>query len=385
MPGVYKRKSDRARGKAGKWTAWWTGENGKQHSRAAFTDKGQSLELAFAMEAECRRVREGLTDPGDRARREAGLKPVADHVEDYRLGLLAKGDTPKHCLNVRTVLVEILADAGIGSVADLDPVRIRLALGRLSGRRSARTCNKAIGYLKAFASWLVLANRIKEVPAGVAQLDGYNEDADRRYERRAVSRGEIALLLAAAEQGPPFEASRGPRKGPRVVAWITGPERATLYRLAMGTGFRAEELRTLTPERFHLDGDKPTITVLACYAKNGKQAVQPITPEMAAGFRPFIAGRERGKPVITVPAKTAKMLRRDLAAAGIPPVDSEGKVIDFHALRHSYITHLVRSGANPKVVQTLARHSSITLTLDRYCHVEDGDLREALARGESGS
>jgi site-specific recombinase XerD len=33
---------------------------------------------------------------------------------------------------------------------------------------------------------------------------------------------------------------------------------------------------------------------------------------------------------------------------------------------------------NPKIVQKLARHSTITLTLDRYTTVENSDLRKAL-------
>ena len=77
------------------------------------------------------------------------------------------------------------------------------------------------------------------------------------------------------------------------------------------------------------------------------------------------------------------MLRQDLDRAGIAyNVARRGvfteDVVDFHALRHSYITHLIRSGANPKVVQVLARHSDIRLTMQRYTHLEAGDLRKAL-------
>ena len=38
----------------------------------------------------------------------------------------------------------------------------------------------------------------------------------------------------------------------------------------------------------------------------------------------------------------------------------------FHALRHTFITNLARSGVHPKTAQSLARHSTITLTMDRY-------------------
>ena len=48
---------------------------------------------------------------------------------------------------------------------------------------------------------------------------------------------------------------------------------------------------------------------------------------------------------------------------------SHNRVADFHAQRHSYITALDMSNAPVKVVQTLARHSTPTLTLGVYAHV----------------
>jgi hypothetical protein len=59
------------------------------------------------------------------------------------------------------------------------------------------------------------------------------------------------------------------------------------------------------------------------------------------------------------------MLALDLQAAGIEPVTDSG-VIDFHALRNSYVTHLVASGATVNVCQTLARHSDAKLTIGVY-------------------
>ncbi len=37
-------------------------------------------------------------------------------------------------------------------------------------------------------------------------------------------------------------------------------------------------------------------------------------------------------------------------------------------LRHSFISNLARAGVHPRTAQSLARHSSITLTMDRYTH-----------------
>ncbi len=56
---------------------------------------------------------------------------------------------------------------------------------------------------------------------------------------------------------------------------------------------------------------------------------------------------------------------------------NDGRV-DFHALRHTFITNLAESGVHPKLAKELARHSTITLTMDRYAHVGLVDISAAL-------
>ena len=58
--------------------------------------------------------------------------------------------------------------------------------------------------------------------------------------------------------------------------------------------------------------------------------------------------------------------------------DNAGHVFDFHALRHQFISNLAASGAHPKVAQSLARHSTIALTMDSYTHLGLVDLTAAL-------
>lgn len=55
-------------------------------------------------------------------------------------------------------------------------------------------------------------------------------------------------------------------------------------------------------------------------------------------------------------------------------------IADFHGLRHTCGAWLAQAGAHPKVVQTIMRHSSITLTMDRYGHLFPGEASEAVAR-----
>ncbi len=44
-----------------------------------------------------------------------------------------------------------------------------------------------------------------------------------------------------------------------------------------------------------------------------------------------------------------------------------------------YISNLVAAGVNPKVAQDLARHSTVTLTLGRYAHVQLHDKNAAIS------
>ncbi len=52
----------------------------------------------------------------------------------------------------------------------------------------------------------------------------------------------------------------------------------------------------------------------------------------------------------------------------------------FHSLRHSCGTLLAAAGVYPKVNQRIIRHSTITLTMDRYTHLFKGDEADALRK-----
>ncbi len=54
----------------------------------------------------------------------------------------------------------------------------------------------------------------------------------------------------------------------------------------------------------------------------------------------------------------------------------------MHALRHTYATRAIESGMQPKVLQKLLGHASIKTTMDRYVHVTDDSMAEAVLQFE---
>jgi integrase len=229
---------------------------------------------------------------------------------------------------------------------------------------------------------------LKDYPAGLRKVEPYPVKSDRRRVRGPLSIEEMARLLETTEKAGPVVTRWTGRHG-KPVTTMTGTERSMAYRVVMATGFRAEEVRTLTPERFNLQGNEPAITVLACYSKRGKSSgrdvVQPIRRDFAEVLWRYLEGRKPGERLFPLhPVKNAEILYADLKAASIEPVDEKGRVVDFHALRHGYVTNLIRAKVNPKVVQLLAWHSSITLTLDIYTTLEDEDLRKAIEENSEG-
>lgn len=160
---------------------------------------------------------------------------------------------------------------------------------------------------------------------------------------------------------------------------MTGSARSLLYRLCLETGLRRNETVTLERKALNLDADTPTVWVQGKYAKNRRDAYLPLRPETVELLRRHVANMLPGARVFRMATnhRTAEMLREDLVAAKIEADAGDG-VVDFHSLRHTMITRLARSGVHPKVAQELARHSTITLTMDVYSHVGQEETARAV-------
>ena len=88
-----------------------------------------------------------------------------------------------------------------------------------------------------------------------------------------------------------------------------------LYRLAIETGLRASELRSLTRESLGLDGSDPTVTVMAAFTKNRQAATLPLRPNTASDLQSLLGVKLPTAAAFNMPKpyEVIDMLRADLA------------------------------------------------------------------------
>jgi len=372
----------------GPWIAAWFDHDGKRRERSTrTTDKASAERILRKRVTDAALRREGVIDARAEAVSRQGQRPIGEHLADFGRWLESKGDTPKHVAHMTGCLTRLLREVRADSLAELTPSTVLDAVGnRKSDGASARTCNLYLGAIKSLTRWAVRDNRLVVDP--LAGLPSLNESTDRRRLRRPLDADELARLIDAAERGP-------------VHIRLTGPDRAMAYRLASGTGFRAGELASLTPASLDLDADPPAVTVKAAYSKRRRDDRQPIRPDLADALRSWLPDRPRDRPLFDLPDKLARMVRVDLRRARawwikattdrrerrerrqsdfLRARDGDGRVVDFHALRATFITMLVKSGASVKEAQDLARHSDPKLTMNVYTRLGVHDLAGALDR-----
>ncbi len=380
--GAVKKKA-----KAKKWYGSYTDASGELHRVPLSANKTVAQQMLAALVNKNENAKIGIVDPFEQHRK----TPLTQHLDDWEADMKARGRTGKHAKLSTSRARRVFDGCGFVFLADLSASAVQQFLADLlaegwtdtRGRtykqgRSVQTANYHLTAVKGFCRWLVKDRRAADSP--LAHLSGGNVDTDRRHDRRDLAADEVARLLEATRPGPN-------RRN------LCGPDRAMLYTTSLYTGLRASELASLTPESFDLDAIPPTVIVEAAYSKRKRQDVLPLHPDLVRRLREWLAGRDGllwpGKWASSF--KAAELMQADLAAARkawiaeakgnaterehreasdfLSYQNADGRFADFHALRHTFISNLARSGVSPKVAQELARHSTITLTMDRYSHV----------------
>jgi len=150
----------------------------------------------------------------------------------------------------------------------------------------------------------------------------------------------------------------------------------------MHTGLRRGEINALHGGDFHLDTANPYWVLPAAVVKNRKEQPRPLHPELVVELQKLkAAGKLKPEDLVfSDGVPTMKKIRKDFKAAGIPLKDERGHIVDFHALRTTYITRLQRAGVSPREAMELARHSDMRLTMKTYTDVAQLPLAATVRR-----
>jgi integrase len=386
----YYQRKDPATGQSARtmipaWYIQYKDSTGRWRRVKGYKDKEATRQLAAKLERKVERHLAGLTDPHDDEQK----KPVEEHVKAFAQFLTDKGNCKKYVTCEKGRVQRLLDGCGFCRIADISASAVTawLAGNRENNGMSIKTSNYYLRSLQAFCDWLMLDKRASE--NRVAYLEMMNAKTDVRLERRILSPDEFVRLIEATETGEPI-------KG------LSGPSRVMLYLAAANSGLRASELRSLTSASVAIDDrQQGTITVEASYSKRRRRDTQPIRGDVTKLLIDWARGTPADEPLWpgSWSNNAAKIIKTDLAAARekwlkestndqergerekslyLCVGDAAGRVFDFHALRHQYISNLAVAGVHPKLAQVLARHSTITLTMDLYSHVGPADAAAAL-------
>ncbi len=220
-------------------------------------------------------------------------------------------------------------------------------------------------------------NRLSIVPK-------LNEKEDRRRVRRALSIEELACLISTAAQ---FDQTHGDRYTPR----------HTVYSTAALTGLRRGELAKIKWR--DVDLDERTLRIRVTVGKAKRDDTIPLHDQVVrilAGLRPENADPNdrvfRTMPTIrTFYNDLGRARQRWIAEAEdveaqqgrersdfLRQTDSEGRVVDLHAMRTTLGTSLAREGVAPQLAQRIMRLADYRTTLAHYTVLGLADTAKAV-------
>lgn len=264
-------------------------------------------------------------------------------------------DAYTHDLNI---LIEYLNANSIGitdlTLPHLDRLVVQMAENGLSARSRARV----ISGIKSFYKFLIYSDIIELDPTELLEMP---KGAQHLPEVLTIE--EIDLIIKAID-----------------LSTNEGQRNRAIIEVLYGSGLRVSELINIKLSDMHIDERYMLIR-----GKGNKQRLVPISDEAVKQIGLWLMDRNlmtikpsnedylflnrRGAKLTRVMILT--IVKRLAAAAGIK------KTISPHTFRHSFATHLLKGGANLRVIQMLLGHENLTTT-EIYTHIDNQHLKEEI-------
>ncbi|HZZ42449.1 MAG TPA: site-specific integrase [Tepidisphaeraceae bacterium] len=336
-----------------KWYVKLYDANGKQRKVKGYTEKSETMKLAARLENEKTAIQRGDLDPQLEMKKTERAKAVVTHIEEYKTFLRAKGNSTNHVSYTIRDIKQFITFSGVKHAAEITRAAVdRWRMNLMEqGTDSRRTINRRVGSLQAFLRQL-------------QQTGGVTDYVLHKYPK-----------LKVAGHAKRKRRSLAPAETTKLIAQCQDPERKDVYRVALLTGLRHNEIVRLTPAA--IDLDRGTITVHAKDPRHKDRIdVIPLHTRLISMMKDRTKEKGKDQPMFDVPRRgiAAKLLRADCVAAGVDTSD-----VDFHALRHTFVTRLAETNVHPKIAQVLARHANVETTLSFYTHFHTDDERKALS------
>lgn len=317
------------------------GTTDKRVAQGKLSEKAREREKEAAGLLAPHSVRESATVPL------CGL--LAAFLEDFK----GQGRAEGTCVLYRRTLSRLFKCCGWKTLADVSARsfcewRARCGL-------NPKTLNNLLCEQRVFHEWLRHQGRALANP--LEHVSRINTRGTWRQYRRGLTLPEMQRLLE-----------------------VSPPHRRIVYLTAAFTGLRRSEMNGLQWGDIDLDASTPFVRARASTTKNRKEAVLPLHPELVAGLRALRpADAAPFSPVLRGLIPRVPTLRKDLVRAGIVFEDDKGRRADLHSLRMTFGTNLTLSGAAPRVVMELMRHSDIKLTMRIYTDAGQLPLSQAVS------
>jgi integrase/recombinase XerC len=199
--------------------------------------------------------------------------------------------------------------------------------------------------------------------------------------RHKLTENAVLKTLRAPKRNPPAPRPLSPdsidqllREAPQVKEGWEGLRDRALFLLLYGAGLRLSEALSLTGEDMTaLEGGQMTVT-----GKGRKQRVVPVLADVGQGLKDYMKACphafEKKQPLfkgargkVLNPAQAQKAMRNLRRQLQFPDHATP------HALRHSFASHLLNSGADLRSIQELLGHASLSTT-QVYTKVDETSL-----------
>jgi integrase len=344
-----RRTSKYNRGK--RWLAIWSGQDGRERSRA-FDRKIDAERYAAAMEAD--QLRGVYVDP------RRGTMAVRDYGELKFLPSLVHlrpNSASTYTSALRTHWWPLVGDRQMRSLTRSD---MKAAVAALASAASPATVKTVFGVMRAMMAAAVDDGVIAVNPCSRVPLP--------RIQQREVEPLPAAAVLALADALP------------------------GRYRIAVplgaGAGLRFGEASGLTVPRVNflqrriLVVEQAQRGELAPLKTRASRRTIPADDWVLAEITAHLQRYGTGPAQVIMSTPSGRLVRRNsfasawrsaVCAAGLPDGTR------YHALRHFYASALIAANLNPKVIQARLGHAAIAETMDTYGHLFPAS--EDLGRG----